>query len=60
MQSGWGDITGKMLENITFKVRFFIAILNQQKYIFFRIGEQEVKTSSVWGLVPVGREEDIR
>jgi hypothetical protein len=33
----------------------YIAILNKQKCLFFKNGEQEGKTGPVWGLAPVKR-----
>jgi hypothetical protein len=30
------------------------AIINKQKSLFFKNGEQEGKTGPVWGLAPVG------
>jgi hypothetical protein len=37
-----------------------ILILNKQKCLFFKNGEQEGKTVPAWGLVTAGGEEDIR
>jgi hypothetical protein len=42
------------------QVNFLLSYLIQTKMPFFKDGEQEGKTSPVWGLVPVGEGEDIK